>query len=385
MTVDLLSKAITAIASMAATPIKNKFERKEAVIKLLKKLNLKYEYPPADFSGVYVYTLVQYGVGKPHEILELFRQEEIKQAFREAFEQNDPLIFIKKGQDFIDGYALGDEIKKLGIDPFPEYAAFAMAFLEVANSTRKPSEVLRDRKLDAINQNLSVLQEQLSKLKEPNEILLELAIQSQTYQKLQPADESKNEKIGIFILAQQMRGWFETIGYKFDSYKVEEEKFFEWIINIPARRGYDRIFVRGVEREGGLSDVQSLRKAVDEHKTKEAWLVAARRISPAARNEVKKEENQDIFCYTFDELLDEQADFSKYLDWLEAEVKRKGIDRMYVPLACIKEEYDPVTQEKLGVSQYNEDDGWIEGYIDHWLNDRAKEHMAFTSLIKYTN
>ncbi|WP_052304553.1 hypothetical protein [Nostoc punctiforme] len=91
---------------------------------------------------------------------------------------------------------------------------------------------------------------------------------------------------------------------------------------------------------------------------------------------MKKEENQDIFCYTFDELLDEQADFSKYLDWLEAEVKRKGIDRMYVPLACIKEEYDPVTQEKLGVSRYNADDGWIEGYIDHWLNDRAKEHIS---------
>nr|WP_052304552.1 hypothetical protein [Nostoc punctiforme] len=262
MVIDLLGKAIQAIAGAGVPSIKNKLERSEIVSKLLKQLDLYPEHPPADFSGVYVYTVVQYGVGKPHEILELFRQEEIKQAFREAFEQNDPLIFIKKGQDFIDGYALGDEIKKLGIDPLPEYAAFAMAFIEVANSTRKPSEVLRDRKLETINQNISIIQEQLSRLKEPKEILLELAIQSRTYQELQPADESKNERIGIFILAQQMSGWFETLGYKFDRHKVEEEKFFEWIINIPARRGYDRIFVRGVEREGGLSDVQSLRKAV---------------------------------------------------------------------------------------------------------------------------
>jgi predicted NACHT family NTPase len=49
---------------------------------------------------------------------------------------------------------------------------------------------------------------------------------------------------------------------------------------------------------------------------------------------------------------------------------------MYVPLACTKEEFDPITQEKLGVSCYDEDDGWIDGYIDNWLNDRTKEHIS---------
>jgi len=371
-----LAKVITTIASAAATPIKNKLERNETVIKLLEKVDLDPEHPPADFSGVYAYTLVKYGVGKPRQILEFFRQEDIKRAFREAFEQNDFLILIKKGQEFIDGYALGDEIKELSVDLLPEFAAFAMVFIDVANSTRTPSEVLRERKLDTLMRSVSDIQEQISRLKAPSEILLELAIQSRSYQELQPAGESKNEKIGTFILAQQMRGWFETLGYKFDSYNVEEDNYFEWIINIPARRGYDRILVRGVEGEGKLGDVVALQRTVNEQKTIEGWLVASRRISPAARDEVKKEENQDIFCYTFDELLDEQADFSKYLDWLEAEVKRKGIDRMYVPLACTKEEFDPITEERLGVSCYDEDDGWIDGYIDNWLNDRTKEHIS---------
>lgn len=371
-----LAKVITTIASVAAPPIKNKLERNETVIKLLEKVGLDPEHPPADFSGVYAYTLVKYGVGKPRQILELFRQEDIKQAFREAFEQNDFLILIKKGQEFIDGYALGDEIKELRVDLLPEFAAFSMVFIDVANSTRTPSEVLRDRKLDTLMRSVSDIQEQISRFKNPSEILLELAIQSRSYQELQPAGESKNKKIGTFILAQQMRGWFETLGYKFDSYNVEGDNYFQWIINIPARRGYDRILVRAVEGEGKLGDVKALQRIVNEQKTIEGWLVASRRISPAARDEVKKEDNQVIFCYTFDELLDQQADFSKYLDWLEAEVKRKGIDRMYVPLACTKEEFDPITQEKLGVSCYDEDDGWIDGYIDHWLNDRTKEHIS---------
>jgi predicted NACHT family NTPase len=371
-----VAKVITAIASVAATPIKNKLERNETVIKLLEKVGLDPEHPPADFSGVYAYTLVKYGVGKPRQILELFRQKDIKRAFRETFEQDDFLILIKKGQEFIDGYALGDEIKELSIDLLPEFAAFGMVFIDVANSTRTPSEVLRDRKIDTVMRSVADIQEQISRLKNPNEILLELARQSRSYQELQPARESKNKKIGTFILAQQMKGWFETLGYKFDSYSVEEDNYFEWIINIPARRGYERILVRAVEGEGKLSDIRALQRIVNEQKTIEGWLVASRRISPAVRDKVKKEGNQGIFCYTFDELLDQQADFSKYLDWLEAEVKRKGIDRMYVPLACTKEEFDPITQEKLGVSCYDEDEGWIDGYIDNWLNDRTKEHIS---------
>jgi predicted NACHT family NTPase len=104
--------------------------------------------------------------------------------------------------------------------------------------------------------------------------------------------------------------------------------------------------------------------------------VTARRISRAARDEVDKEENRHLGCYTFDELLDQDADFSGYLDWLEAEVKRRDIETKYVPLACTKEEFDPVTRRRLAASRYDERDGWIDGYIDLWLDDPAKEHIS---------
>lgn len=77
LNLEPLISAITSIASPIVPLVKNKLERHELVIKLLKKFNLDPEHPPADFTAVYQYALVEYGVGKPQQILELFRQEEI--------------------------------------------------------------------------------------------------------------------------------------------------------------------------------------------------------------------------------------------------------------------------------------------------------------------
>ncbi len=180
----------------------------------------------------------------------------------------------------------------------------------------------------------------------------------------------------VDYLAQQTRIWFETLGYRFESHEVRAKDYFEWIINVPARRRYDRILVRGIEGEAEVSDVSMLRQAVDHHKTDEGWLLVARRKSQAASEAIEKQENHDLFCYTFDELLDENADFSGYLDWLETEVKRQGIDKMYVPLSCTKEEFDPIAKKKIGEAHYDERNGWIDGYIDRWLDDPSKEHIS---------
>ncbi len=67
-------KIIEAIADIAIPIVKDKLQRNETVIKLLKLFNLDPEHPPSDFGGVYAYALVEYGVGKPLPFLELFRQ-----------------------------------------------------------------------------------------------------------------------------------------------------------------------------------------------------------------------------------------------------------------------------------------------------------------------
>jgi WD40 repeat protein len=188
--------------------------------------------------------------------------------------------------------------------------------------------------------------------------------------------ERQSPQKQYFLLAEQMKALFDALDYKFEKYERWEKNFFEWIIKIPTRRGYDLILIRGIEGEVGINDVEALRQSINQQKTDEGWLVTTSRISKAACQETEKSETPRLLCYTFDMLLDEVVDFSRYIDWLEAEVKNRKIDQMYVPLACRKDEFNSDTKQKIGVSYYDENDGWIDGYIDIWLDDPAKEHLS---------
>ncbi|NEO34429.1 MAG: NACHT domain-containing protein [Symploca sp. SIO3C6] len=363
---DPLIQAITSITGMTAPFLKKPMERQEFVIKILRKLKLDPEHPPNDFTGVYKYALVHYGVGKPQAILQLFRQAEIQQAFRQAFEQDEPSILLHQSDRFIEGYAIGDEIKQQGIDWRRELAEYSEQFLKITALTRTPSEVRRDQNIEGLQQGIGKLHKQLEGLpKRLTEVLQE------DYPVLS-APDSGQERCKVESLAESMKAWLETLGYPFESYQFWGEEYFEWIINIPGRRGYDRILVRGIEGEAGIRDVEALRQSVDGQKTDEGWLVAARRFSAAARELLARRENRDLFGYTFDELLDETANFDAYCQWLEAEVELRGIEQRYIPLACSKEEIEPVSGRRMGVSRYEE----IDDYVDLWLDDPTKQHLS---------
>ena len=382
-----LAKLIDMIVGFATPIVQSKLQRSELVIKLLKQLNLDPDHPPADFTAVYQYTLVEYGIGKLKAVLEMFRQAEIQAIFRKALDQNNPSLLLKEGETFLSGNLLGDQIRELGIDARQEFYQFAAVFIEVAKRTRTPAEVLANHQLESLHRQIGNIQERLHRLPTLEAMRTEMArLVAQSYPALPGVSASSasiqerqlhESQCRAFALAQQMKGWFETLGYRFESYEVWQDDYFEWIIDIPVRRGrYDRILVRGIDGEVGLGDIRALRQSVEAQRADEGWLVTARRISRAAREEVEKEENHDLGCYTFDELLDQDADFSGYLDWLESEIQRRGIEQKYVPLACIKEEIDPDTKQRIGVSRYDDLDGWIDGYIDLWLDDPAKEHIS---------
>jgi predicted NACHT family NTPase len=352
--------------------------RNERVIQLLKHLKLDPDHPPADFAGVYQYALVEYGVGKPRPALEIFRQSQIQQLFREALEQNNPSKLLQHGEAFLADHPLQTDLQASNVDVRREFYAFAAVFIEVAKRTRTPAEMLAEQKLASLHRQIGTVQERLNRLPTIEGMRTEMArLVTPAYPVLPQGESFGAEQCKAFALAQQMRGWFETLGFRLETHEVWQDDYFEWIINIPVRRGrYDRILVRGIDGEAGLRDVEALKQSVETHRTDEGWLVTARRISRAARDEVEKPENNGIGCYTLDELLDQDADFSGYLTWLESEIQKRGIAEKYVPLACLKEELDPDTKQRLGVSRYDDRDGWIDGYIDLWLDDPAKEHIS---------
>jgi WD40 repeat protein len=192
----------------------------------------------------------------------------------------------------------------------------------------------------------------------------------------QPAANKLDDFNGLKI-AKQIHDWLTALRYEFEEYKDLQPEYCEFIIRIPVRRGrFDRILIRGILSEAKIRDLQALQGSVDRHQSDEGWLIVNRRISPAVQTELAKDENQHLSCMTFDELIDQDADFEPYLEWLGEEVIKRGIDRKYVSLACDKEEIDPVTQHSIATSSYGEAEGWIEGYIKQWLSDDSKEHVS---------
>lgn len=550
-----LAMVTGAIVEMGVDAAWEKAKRQEAIVRLLARFGLDPKDPPADFDGVYAYTIIEYGMLKSEAVLNFFRHKFVREAFQKAFAQGDSSILDQEAELLVDWNNATNELGEIDFDPRKEFAAFSAVFNELVDRTRTPVEVKQDQKLVGIQQTttqiverlneLDTLEEIRTELREMNqerqarkfvfapsesklkvfisskmlelrdlremldkyleergldawiyeddggarpdtvvetslrevevadiyvglfwqkygevtveeyrharnlkkpcfvyirdqniqrESLLEDFLQAEVYDpkqgvtydyfdKAQPlvqqvaddimswlmrrhremtaqiqaasvsADEVEQLKAEVSrlqaisrdilpqgtpndLLAQQMRGWFQTLGYAFESHNVRTDDHFEWIVNVPTRRSFDRIYVYGVAGEGELGSLKLLQQAVDKHKADEGWLVATRRISQAARDEVEKRENRDLFCYTFDELLDEHADFTGYLEWLESEIRRRGIDQKYIALAAKKDELDLDSGQKIGESRYDERNGWIDGYIDRWLADPSKEHIS---------
>ncbi|MEB9370664.1 pentapeptide repeat-containing protein [Bacillus cereus] len=550
-----IGTAVATILRFSAEPIKNKLARKECVIKILKKLKLDPNHPPADFDAVYAYTLVEFGVGQPDIVLEFFRDDIVKETFQNAFNNTDPSFFLKESQEILEWHELGKEFKEIDSDPRRWFAEFSAIFSAIVDKTRTPAEVRRDHLLSDLHNNLDEILIKLEQLDSIEKIWEEIKKQaysnSQRQFSINPTNDklkvyistlskefrdilellssnlkergidaqvfndnngalpiSRQEKyqlninetdiyIGLFgekfdsqvveefqlarklhkpcfiyvrdkdikrdpqlnsflekeiyntnkgvthrffekamelhdsvaedimmwlvrrhremtaeinqanlsedeiiklkeqvkrlqsssnkelpsgteidLLANQMRIWFEAIGYHIERFGHEGKDYFDWIINIPKRRGYDRILIRGIIGEIEASHIINLNNSVMESNTDEGWVVSSRRVSQIARGMVKTKEYTNILCFTFDELLDDHADFTGYLDWLENEINQREINKNYVPLACIKEEFDSVTKEKIGESLYNKENGWVEGYIDRWLDDPAKKHIS---------
>ncbi|MEM1367219.1 MAG: NACHT domain-containing protein [Cyanobacteria bacterium P01_H01_bin.15] len=178
----------------------------------------------------------------------------------------------------------------------------------------------------------------------------------------------------------QLRSWLECLGkYTFEEYEASHKSFVEWVIREPRkRRGFDRIVVRGVDGKVELADLQALVASVETQQADEGWLVSARLISPAVRKLAEEDAKykDQFFCFSLDELIDEEADFTPYIEWLQKEVGRKEIAELYVPIATTKKEFDPATKRLLGMATYDESEGWTEGYINRWLDEESKQHVS---------
>ena len=97
--IELLSMITSAIVSMHVEATWDKTKRHAAVLKLLKRFNIDPGNPPTDFDGIYIYTLIEYGLGRPEAIINFFRNKFVREAFRRSFYKNDPSILNKEADN----------------------------------------------------------------------------------------------------------------------------------------------------------------------------------------------------------------------------------------------------------------------------------------------
>ncbi|GAA1298133.1 NACHT domain-containing protein [Saccharothrix xinjiangensis] len=359
----LLEVAVKALAGAAAKPALDAVARQEKVVALLKKLRLEPAVPPRDFEGIYVYALVEHCYGKPGPVVEFFRNEYVKRAFFDSFSTGDPSHLDREAEGVIDWNdetgALGHLGRDFRRDCRREFAKFTAVFNALVDRSRGAAEARAERKIDGLQDQLSELDRKLASLASIEEVR-EVATT--------PAAGQSNP---LEWLAAEVKAWFDAIGYPFERHQEPSSSSFEWIIQVPLRRRYDRVVVLGVVGELSASHLDRARRSLEDNRADEAWVIAPRRVSPAAREAA----DDRVACYTLDELIDQDANFDGYLEWLQAEVARRRIDTDYVAMHCRKTEYDG-GGEATAHSTYEAGAGGLDGYVDSWLADPSKEHLS---------
>jgi len=143
---NLIIGAVKSAAPFATRLAIDKFQRNEAVIKILKQFNLDPAHPPDDFDGVYAYTLVEYGVYKPEPILNFFRENDVKRAFWKAF-TSEPSNFLKDAEVLLKSESLKHlekEFQDAKVDLRLEVTEFLEIFVNIAERTKKPREITQN-------------------------------------------------------------------------------------------------------------------------------------------------------------------------------------------------------------------------------------------------
>ena len=216
---------VTVIAKILATPIASKIlhraNRSEIVINILKELGLDPTHPPEDFDGIYAYALVEYGIDnngrkKHKEVLELFRQKEIREAFKNAFYSGNKSTFNEAVErainlEDIDGWdTLGASIKRQNINILEEVEEFRKAFNQQVEKSQTPAHKKASKILDELSNKIDISHQSTESSKLPLNITgFEPLIKEKT--KLFCGRKFVFEQFEDFI-ANNSNGYFVVVG-----------------------------------------------------------------------------------------------------------------------------------------------------------------------------
>ncbi|MFF0766124.1 NACHT domain-containing protein [Streptomyces sp. NPDC003737] len=355
---EIVTAAAGVIGKAMAKPATDAALRKEAVIRALKAVRLDPKVPPQDFGSLYAYTLIEYCTGRGPSVLAFFRDEFVLDAFRRSFADGDFRRLRDEAAHAVERNRESHEFGHLEYAFEDHLDGFIKAFHTLVDRSRAPHETRLEQKVDALLQTVGRTRAQ------------EETHRARTDPKragLSPAQR----------LMRDAQAWFTAVGYEIRRSFETPDGSAALLVDIPQRHPgrFDRTVVLCVEGELVPHHMHTLHELVTSHQASEGWGLARLRVSQAARRRAA-DSSDVLFCYSFDELVDLEADFEPYITWVEEEVRRRGIDTRYVPVSCSKDEIDPSTQRRLDTSIYRWQDGGLDDYVASWLQEPAKRHLS---------
>ncbi|MCX4820413.1 NACHT domain-containing protein [Streptomyces sp. NBC_01142] len=354
---EIIAAAAGIVGKVVAKPASDAALRREAVIRALKRLRLDPKLPPRDFDSLYAYALIEYCYELPAPVLAFFRDPYVLEAFRRSFDGGNWSRLRREAAEALQRNAETGEFGHVG-HGFEEHVdGFIATFQGLVDRSRAPHETRMENKLDMLAQVLRARDDE------------------ETHrQRIEPlrAEATPAER-----LRDDVRPWFDAVGYEVRRTWPAEDGSVAMLVHVPQRRPgrFETVVVLCVDGELAPHQLRILERLVDDHQADEGWGLAQLRISESARRRAA-EAGDRLFCYTFDELIELEADFEPYITWVEAEVRRRGIDTRYVPLSCRKEEIDPATGEMLDTSVYDWRSGGLDSYVQGWLREPTREHLS---------
>lgn len=171
-----LSIAVEIIAGITVEAVAHNLNRNETVLRVLKRLNINSEPTSDDFDSIYVYTLVSYGVFKPEPILNFFRHEHIRDAFRRYFYEKTPDVILRKeAQALLDLNEENGILGRIDYDPLRELDDFEQRFRQLVHCTRSPADADSVQKIADLHLLVSDMRQKLAILNEESSTAQQLA------------------------------------------------------------------------------------------------------------------------------------------------------------------------------------------------------------------
>lgn len=164
-----------------------------------------------------------------------------------------------------------------------------------------------------------------------------------------------------------LKEWLKIVEYNLGLLDIthNNDKVFD-LEFIGRRNKVERILVLATVETIDINKVKIAEEFQSAYESEEIWIVTTNTISTAAKSYV-----QNIYTYTFDELIEENFSLDPYFNWLENYVTEKGVIENFVSLDCEIREEHSVSKNIMGKSNHE-----LLNYADKWLSHNKKDHLS---------